>query len=595
MRKLISVFLLAALTLSSHVAQPITWAQGGSTRRVNIPFFTGEVTWAQTAIFWFGRNEQGVPSSNYTDVRVAYTTEELQIHFTVVDYYLWYKESATTTDDLTLYDAIAIYLDTDLDRESIPQTDDYFFLSGARHWPNENAPKYHRQARGTGTSWDIAWSGEWTDYVAMQWSDDGPNDNEGNIDYGWMTFFYIPWETLGLDAPPPEGTVWGLGALLYDRDDQPPAGYVSPEHWPETFDTDDPSTWGELHFGYADYERPDIGSEGTTTIRAVSPEDNTVEDAWMGGGGTCSGGHEGGSEINHGDSTNLFVGSETAPTHFPCFNKSFLRFSLNAIPPGKEIISATLTLHHWGNAGEPGQAQLSWVHLFTVRDSWDEMSIHWNNAPLAQENTDVIWIDPNLPSSGWPGNPYHWDATQAVAEAYAIDQPVNLAIYSSDTAQHSSRYLVSSETGDWNEEGRPTLTVVWGQEPQLDKSAQALPADTRLSLGDTITYTLQVLGSGQALTTTDVLPAGISHPLTYVSTDGSVDYEPSARRLTWIGAPAVSQVVTITYPVTVTQSGTYAIINTAYLTAVNGSTSTASYTVIVESYQMFLPYLLKQK
>jgi len=333
-------------------------------------------------------------------------------------------------------------------------------------------------------------------------------------------------------------------------------------------------------------------------IRAASPEDNTVEDAWMGGGGTCSGGHEGGSEDNHGDSTNLFVGTETAPTHFPCFNKSYLRFSLDAIPAGKEIVSATLTLHHWGNAGNPGQAQLSWVHLFSISDVlWDEMAIHWNNAPLAQENIDVTLIDPDLPIADWPGNPYYWDATQAVAEAYATGQPVNLAIYSSDTAQHSSRYLVSSETGDWNVEGRPALTVVWGQEAPLKKSAQTAPAppDTLLSLGGAITYTLRVLGSDQALTMTDVLPARISHPLTYTASYGSIAYDTGARELTWTGAPSAGQVVTITYPVTVTQGGTYTIVNTAHLAMADGGTSTASSTVIVEPWQAFLPSVFRQR
>jgi len=599
MRKSTLLLLLAIMMLISNTVQPLASEQGVAARRVNIPYSSGEVDWAQTAIFWFGENKQGVPSKNYIDVRMAYTAEALRVRTTVVDYYLWYKENPIATDDLTQYDAVEIYLDTSFDRAATPQTDDYIFLVGARHWPTENAPQYHRQARGTGAGWNTAWTGDWTDSEAMQWwCNPGPNSNTCGIDYGWTAFFTIPWETLGLSGPPAEGTVWGLGAQLYDRDDLPPAGYVAPEHWPETLLTGNPATWGELHFGYADYEPPDVVPEGTTMIRAASPEDNTVEDAWMGGGGTCSGGHEGGSEDNHGDSTNLFVGTETAPTHFPCFNKSYLRFSLDAIPAGKEIVSATLTLHHWGNAGNPGQAQLSWVHLFSISDVlWDEMAIHWNNAPLAQENIDVTLIDPDLPIADWPGNPYYWDATQAVAEAYATGQPVNLAIYSSDTAQHSSRYLVSSETGDWNVEGRPALTVVWGQEAPLKKSAQTAPAppDTLLSLGGAITYTLRVLGSDQALTMTDVLPARISHPLTYTASYGSIAYDTGARELTWTGAPSAGQVVTITYPVTVTQGGTYTIVNTAHLAMADGGTSTASSTVIVEPWQAFLPSVFRQR
>lgn len=565
-------------------------------RRVNIPYEADETGWVNSAIFWFGQNKQGVPSQNYVDMRLMYTPQYLRVRATIVDYYLWYLENAQLTDDLTQYDAIALYLDTAHDRATAPQSDDYMFFIGAHHWPNEGATQYRRQARGTGTGWDTAWSDTWLDYEALSWSTNpGPNYN-GGLDYGITAIFSIPWTTLGLSGPPSEGTVWGLGVQLYDRDDQPPAGYVAPEYWPEAFDQSDPATWGELHFGLASYAPPDAVEEGTTIIRNTSVGDDVTEDAWMGGGGTCSGGHEGGSEINHGDDTSLFVGTETAPTHFPCFNKSYLRFSLDSIPPGKSIISATLTLHHWGNAGAPGQAQPSWVHLFTIGDSWDEMTIHWNNAPLAQENIAATWVYPITSFPGWPGNPYHWDATQAVAEAYAEDRPVSLAIYSSDTDQHSSKYLTSSETGDWNAEGRPTLTVVWGQQTaQLQKSFQTVPATpgTLLSLGGTITYTLQVLGSGQALTVTDVLPARISHPLTYTTHYGSVTYEAATRKLTWTGSPATGQAVTITYPVTVTQSGTYAIINTAYMTATNGSTSTASATVIVEPRQVFLPCVFK--
>ena len=320
-------------------------------------------------------------------------------------------------------------------------------------------------------------------------------------------------------------------------------------------------------------------------IRAASPTDNTVEDAWMGGGGLCAGGHEGGSEINHGDETSLFVGTETAPTHFPCFNKSYLRFSLDAIPAGKVIISATLTIHHWGNAGESGQAQPSWVHLFAISDHWEEMTIHWNNAPLAQENIAATWVYPVTSFPGWPGNPYHWDATQAVAEAYAADQPVNLAIYGSDTAQHSSKYLTSSETGDWNAEGRPTLRVRWGDAVgTLDKTASPSFAST----GDAITYTLALVGSGQPLTMTDELPAGVSPPLTH---SPGLTYVP--HRLTWSGDPGAGEQVALTYVVTVTAPSRTALRNWAILTQTGGLTDTDTALVLVDPLRVYLPILLK--
>jgi hypothetical protein len=314
-RLLLAVCLLGPFIVGNSLFLFPTHAQSPyPPRRVNIPCFSGEVDWAQTAIFWFGKNEQGVPSRNYADVRVAYNVDAFHVRITIVDYYLWYRVKPASTDDLTQYDAVAIYLDTDFDRAATPQIDDYTFLIGAHHWPNENATEYHRQARGTGTSWDTTWTNDWTDYEVMQWScNPGPNSNECGIDYGWVATFTIPWGTLAHSGPPPKGTLWGLGVLLYDRDDESPAGYVAPEPWPETFGANGPATWGELHFGYADYELPLAVPRGTTVIRATSPEDDAVEDAWMGGGGNCSGGHEGGSEINRNRSHPLSMLQQVLP------------------------------------------------------------------------------------------------------------------------------------------------------------------------------------------------------------------------------------------------------------------------------------------
>jgi len=608
-QRIVCVFILAILVTSGVLHLSPAQAQLSlPPRRVNIPYDTaepGQADWAHAAIFWFGENKQGVPSQNYVDVRVMYTPQYLRVRATVIDYYLWYLEDAQATDDLTPYDAIALYLDITHNRAAAPQLDDYMFLIGSHPWPNEDAAEYRRQARGTGTGWDTTWSGTWLDQESLNWSTNpGPNYN-GELDYGMTAIFNIPWTTLGLSGPPPEGTVWGLGMQLYDRDDQPPDGYVAPEYWPETFDQDTPATWGELHFSLARYAPPDIQVEGITIIRNTSVDDDVTEDAWMGGGGTCSAGHEGGTELNHGDDFNLFTGSEVAPTHFPCFNKSYLRFSLDAIPPGREILSATLTLHLFGNAGAPGQAPPSWVQLFTITEPWEEMTIHWNNAPLARENVAATWVYPYSQPGDvqWPGDPYNWDATQAVAEAYERDEAVSMALYSSDAVQHTSKYYVSSETEDWNINGRPTLTVAWGQEGQLQlqKSAQttnvtvSAPSSISPGFGSTITYTVEVLGSGQVLTVTDALPATISHPLTYTASYGSIAYDSATRKLTWMDSPATGQAVSITYPVTVTQSGTYIIVNTATMTAADGSISTATSTVIVEPRQVFLPCVLRYR
>lgn len=141
------------------------------------------------------------------------------------------------------------------------------------------------------------------------------------------------------------------------------------------------------------------------------------------------------------------IDANTAVGDFPCWSKSYLRFGLNDIPPGKVILSATLTLHLWGNAGYvPSQAPPSYTHLFTVTEEWDEHTIVWNNAPMAKENLTAIWVYPRTDQRpDFPGIPYTGDATQAVAEAYAAGKPLNIAFYTSDTNFDSSKYYISSD------------------------------------------------------------------------------------------------------------------------------------------------------
>jgi hypothetical protein len=594
-QRVLLVFLLLVVFLqfspTSKASSMEVTITSSTPRRANIPYYEDTVDWAQSAILWFGINELDLPGKNYVDVRLVYTAQALEIRFTIIDYYLWYNTNPQSSDDLSQYDAAAVYLDVNHDRASQPQSDDYYLLSGARHFPNDNAPQYHRDARGTGAGWDTSWTGAWLDFSAMQWSNNGPNDNGGNIDYGWFTYYTIPWSVLGLSGPPSEGTVWGLGLRLYDRDDNPPAGGVPPQHWPESFQTANPATWGEIHFGDANYTPETSIPTGSTEIRAASSTDNTVEDAWMGGGGTCAGGHSGGSEINHGDNGALFTGSESSPTHFPCFNKSFLRFQIDKVPSNMEIISATLTLHLWGNADQSIAPPFSYVHLFTISDDWDEMTIHWNNAPLAQENISAISVYPySQPDVVWPGDPYTWDASQAVAEAYAEGNPVNLALYASDVGRDTSKYFVSSETGDWNIAGRPMLKVIWGlSNPEINKTGTPSIA-TR---DDRLTFTLTWTGNGQNLSLVDQLPVGLGTPTNLQANIGNTSYDSPSNQIRWNGNPAIGQTVILTYQVPVEVDGPISLTNSVTLSGNSGPISSDSFSVLIDPVKVFLPLLHK--
>ena len=145
---------------------------------------------------------------------------------------------------------------------------------------------------------------------------------------------------------------------------------------------------------------------------------------------------------------------------WPCFSKVYLEFPLSTLPADKVVAGATLTMYQFGGS-DPTQAQPSLVHVFTVDGSWSESSLTWNNAPLAVENVAQSWVGVITSPLPWPGAARTWNVSWAVSEAYAARQPViRLALYSADGAYHSGKYFTSSETGDWNAAGRPSLTVI---------------------------------------------------------------------------------------------------------------------------------------
>lgn len=469
MNRLTILLLCAAL-----LAAPQRPVAGASVvRRVNAPRFEASVDWNSAAIFWFGQvgwsgsaKSAPVPGRNYADVRVAYTPQALHVFVSVIDYYLWANTSPQAADDLTQYDALELYIDTQGDRSATPQADDYRFLSGWRYG-DQNDPRWHRQARGSGGAWDTAWGGAWTDRPGSQWAGNGPNDNGGNIDFGWANTLSIPWSTLGLSGPP-DGATLGMALRLYDRDDRPPAGAGTTQAWPEGASGASPATWGELHLGLAARPAPFATIEGSATVRR-GLAGSQVLDATVGSDGNCSGGHNGDPDgANMGAKPELFVESQAAITDFPCFSRSYLRFGLGQVPSGKVIIDAKLTLHHWGNSGNPGSSnpgdrpQPSLIQLLSVDGGWSETGVTWNNGPLARENLGGTTVQPVGSFPGWPGVAYTWDATAAVAAAYAAGEPLDIALYTADTNMHSSKYFSASEVGDWDAVGRPTLVVTWG-------------------------------------------------------------------------------------------------------------------------------------
>ncbi len=423
--------------------------------RINIPRFSDAIPFEQTAIAWFG---QVSPAQNYTDIRVGYNANELYVYLAIFDRALWYDENPTP-QTLTQWDAATLFLDTSGGTALSPSS--WRFVAQLY---GEPSPARRAAYRGSASGWQPAT----VPFSAVPgWRGNALNDDSDN-DRGWAMGFTIPFSSLGLASAPAEGTTWRMAVIVHDRDSHagPPVGDQS---WPPQVSPDSPATWGGLRFGLPTY-RSAATPTGLLTIRRPTEGSPLVPDADVGGAiaNQCPGDeyhiwNEWGNR-NYGSAPDFNIQNQSDVADWPCFAKYYVTFPLDGIPPGKVIVSATLTLHQFGNAGG-SEAQPSWIQVLTASGDWQEGTITWNNAPLAEENIGGSWVAPITDFSGWPGVPRTWDVSYAVAQAYARGQPLRLVLYEADSAYHSGKYFVSSDTGNWNEAGRPRLEVTWGEAP----------------------------------------------------------------------------------------------------------------------------------
>ena len=560
--------------------------------RVNAPWFSGQVQIEQSAIFWLGKV---TANENYADVRVGYNNTELYVGLLIFDRRFWYDETPSAAD-LINYDAVTLYLDKDGNSGSAPDTNSYRLVGQL----NNGEPRSDWQAawRGSGTQWNSA-SVAFTTAIDSAWENGnvgGFNNNQDNR--GWFIEYRIPFSSLGLSGPPTQGTLWGLGVAIHDRDTS--TGPLSPlKTWPESLNDTQPGTWGQLRFGIPAYVPTPSVASGSTLIRQ-GLNGVTVPDAAVGGtiGNDCKvdpAGYIWNGWADFSDPHNMQVNVQNQRTiaDWPCFAKYFINFPLGTVPAGKVIISATLTLHHFGNPGIGWGDPLepSYLQILTV-GQWNQDTLTWNTAPLARENVSAAWVAPLDDYGGDPGVPRTWDVSRAVAEAYAAGEPLNLVVYSADWPLHSGRYFWSSDHDDINPEARPTLKVYWGDMAgKVKKTAQ--PA--AVQQGQSVTYRLSVVGSGRTLTLTDNLPAAVSAPGTIgVVGGGTAVYQSGNHRVVWTGSIAAGQVATITFPVTVTAALPLAIVNQVLLIDPVLGSSTAQAVVIANGQSIFLPIVLRQ-
>ena len=590
----IAVGLLAVLGWTSHMAMlpplstttlspPETQSRVPPTRRVNAPY---DVPGEEAAIFWFGRV---TPTDNSVDVRVRYQDQYLYVRVAVFDRRLWYDQSPSP-DSLTDWDSASLYLNTDGNTGSVPSPTSYRFDAQLVWW--EARDDYQAAYRGSGSDW-IQASLPFT--TTSFWRGEVPNNDID--DRGWGVTYYIPFDSLGLTQVPASLSTWGMGLAVHDRDDLSGSPIVD-QVWPETMAPQQPATWGQLVFGMPEYTPPPAVATDTVTIRHGF-DGADVPDADVGGSSVCGElaapeFFPGWGELNYEGKVFVNIQNQGDVADWPCFSRYYVTFPLDTLPPEQVIISATLTLYQFGNAGEgwePGPTS-SLIQVLTVSDEWEESTVTWNNAPLAQENVSATWADPleSLPPP--PGVPCMWDVSRATALAHDEGTPLRLALYEADWALHSGKYFYSSDQDEWNALGRPSLTVTLGSRiPDLAKTSVPVSGNQN----ESVTYVLRFLGTGRTLALTDALPAGASAPQ-HLGIEGSSAwpiYDEDLHHITWEDTPIAGQEISIQYTVTISTPGTKALVNVAQLQETGGTTSTARATVLANPKLTYLPLASK--
>jgi hypothetical protein len=426
-------------------------------RVVNVPYLNVpdivNTDMEEMAVFWFG---QVSATDNYSDVRIAYSSTNLEIRTATFDQYLWYNAQSTGAN-LENYDAVTITLQSDSSPSGAPTSNSWRIVSALRNW--EGQANYTTFYQGNGSTWVQK---PVTFTAAPVWRGNGLNGSAAGR--GWVDDIRIPFSSLGLGSAPASGTVWRIGVRVHDRDTA--SGAMQPDtFWPLNNQVNAPSTWSLMRFGMPTYSPPALNNP--QTIQIYQGKDGAqVPDADVGGGTTCSAGMDFFTQFgsaNYAGREYVNIQNQSDVSDWPCFSKYYVTFPLDAIPVGKVIRTAKLVMHQFGSAGAPGDTvYTSFLQASTVAESWDESALTWNHAPLPLQNLastriGVYKVNPpdfnNLPA-------YQWDVSQAAAEASTNGAPLKLVLYTPAGAQHSGKYFLSSNS--YYAFDRPTLVVEYG-------------------------------------------------------------------------------------------------------------------------------------
>ena len=427
-----------------------TPAPASSAPIINAPFYDVSSVindrYGELAVAWFGKV---TPNENSTDVRLGYNRQKLYIQLSTYDRQLWYSEQPTA-GAYNRWDAASVYL---VFPNANNQTRQIRLDAMLNHW--ESRSSFQTAFEYTGGRWAQA-NIPFTSTTAWR----GEDLNAATEDRGWIVTYEIPFSSLGYASPPASGAIWKMGLSVHDQDSGANGAYRT-SSWPAGFAAENTTAYGQLRFGIPGYTAPAKPAAGTVKVQ------QGVKDGSVGGYSTCGAGmnywSDWGNKVYNSNPENqvAVIQNQGDVADWPCFSRYYVTFPMASVPSGKVILSATLTLHHFGNS-QPSDAQESYIQVLRVGSDWQESTLAWNNAPQAIENYTGVWVNPLRSYPGVPGVAYNWDVTRAVAQAYSEGNPLRLALYDSDWDYHSGKYFHSAETLSWSTVTPPTLTIVWG-------------------------------------------------------------------------------------------------------------------------------------
>ncbi len=249
---------------------------------------------------------------------------------------------------------------------------------------------------------------------------------------GWSASAIVPWERVG--GKPSAGAVWPLSVSVGGR------------------------TWaGALHWGLPDYAGR--GGQGAQVLTVPLTADSVV------GGGTDCGDvaypdyFPTWGTLNWGASPYAIAQNQWDTADWPCYAKYFAQWSLAQLPAGAQVLSATVTMRHFGNPGYGAGYDADGTgdtvfHVFEVAQPWQELGITWDNAPALGENVSRTLVKPIDITCGGksycsPGIPYSFDVTEIVKRAVASGRGwASMALYTAAGQYHSGKYFSSREGGE---------------------------------------------------------------------------------------------------------------------------------------------------